>query len=233
MHKLFTEEEFNNAKLKDLLPLSCIHCGKTFLTKKKNITLVGKPGRAETCCFCSAKCSQEHNHPREKVFCSNCGKELSRTKSSIRSDNLFCNATCRAIFANKQRTGKPRKNSAPPHYCVVCGVSISKRRKYCDKHNPSITDYSKVTLKDCYDRYGSYQKSRPICLNARAVMKKSKTEMSCKICGYDKHVEVCHIKPITSFPLDTALSEINSISNLIYLCPNCHWELDHNLLKLE
>ena len=50
---------------------------------------------------------------------------------------------------------------------------------------------------------------------------------SCEQCGYDKHVEVCHIKPIQSFPSQTAIDIINDISNLIVLCPNCHWEFDN------
>lgn len=49
----------------------------------------------------------------------------------------------------------------------------------------------------------------------------------CSKCGYDKHVEICHIKPIHTFSEDTLLTEINDVSNLIALCPNCHWELDN------
>ena len=51
----------------------------------------------------------------------------------------------------------------------------------------------------------------------------------CLKCLYDKHYEVCHIKPISSFPLDTPISVINSPDNLMPLCPNCHWEHDHNI----
>lgn len=42
-----------------------------------------------------------------------------------------------------------------------------------------------------------------------------------------KHIEVCHIRPIADYPPDTLLSVINDTSNLIGLCPNCHWEFDH------
>lgn len=51
--------------------------------------------------------------------------------------------------------------------------------------------------------------------------------LKCSRCGYDKHVEVAHKKPIASFPLDTLLTTINSKENLLFLCPNCHWEHDH------
>lgn len=54
----------------------------------------------------------------------------------------------------------------------------------------------------------------------------------CAICGYDKHVEVAHIKPVSDFNDDTKISEINSLDNLIGLCPNHHWEYDNGILKL-
>lgn len=53
----------------------------------------------------------------------------------------------------------------------------------------------------------------------------------CKICGYSKHVEVCHIKPISKFDGECKISEINSENNIVILCPNHHWEFDNNLIK--
>ena len=53
-------------------------------------------------------------------------------------------------------------------------------------------------------------------------------KQQCELCCYDKHVEVCHIKPIGSFDGNTKISKINSYNNLILLCPNCHWEFDHD-----
>ena len=50
---------------------------------------------------------------------------------------------------------------------------------------------------------------------------------SCAKCGYDKHVELCHIKDIANFDDDSLLSEVNSRNNIIQLCPNCHWEFDN------
>ena len=47
--------------------------------------------------------------------------------------------------------------------------------------------------------------------------------MRCSICGYDKHVEVAHIKAINEFSDDTPLSIINNRDNLLLLCRNDHW----------
>ncbi len=54
----------------------------------------------------------------------------------------------------------------------------------------------------------------------------------CAKCGYDKHVEVCHIKPISSFDKSTPLGIVNGKENLMLLCPNCHWEHD-NLQRVQ
>jgi hypothetical protein len=47
----------------------------------------------------------------------------------------------------------------------------------------------------------------------------------CPVCGRE-------IGKRTSFPLDTPISVVNSLDNLVGLCPNCHWEFDHGLLQL-
>lgn len=67
---------------------------------------------------------------------------------------------------------------------------------------------------------------------ARKCVKDSGSNMVCTKCSYDKHVEVSHIKAICDFDLSTPLSEVNHISNLLLLCPNCHWEHD-NLEKIK
>lgn len=54
----------------------------------------------------------------------------------------------------------------------------------------------------------------------------------CENCGYNKHTELCHIKDVTLFPLETTLGEINDIKNIVVLCPNCHWEFDNGRLRL-
>jgi len=55
--------------------------------------------------------------------------------------------------------------------------------------------------------------------------------MKCRVCGYEKHVEIAHIKPVKSFPDTAMISEINDIKNLMALCPTHHWEHDHQILN--
>ena len=67
--------------------------------------------------------------------------------------------------------------------------------------------------------------------NAQGLYRKYSLPLVCAHCGYDKHVEICHIKAIKDFDDSALISEINSKENLIALCPNCHWEFDHHLLS--
>ena len=54
----------------------------------------------------------------------------------------------------------------------------------------------------------------------------------CAICGYDKHVEIAHIKAVSEFDDSATIAEINSLNNLIALCPNHHWEYDNGLITI-
>jgi hypothetical protein len=84
--------------------------------------------------------------------------------------------------------------------------------------------------------YTRGHKSSAFCfVRSRArVSEKFCNSSCCERCGYTKHIECCHIKPISSFSIDTMISEINKPENLIILCPNCHWEFDHqNILEVE
>lgn len=68
---------------------------------------------------------------------------------------------------------------------------------------------------------------------AEKIYRESGKEFKCAICGYDKHVEIAHIKAVSEFPDDATIAEINDASNLIGLCPNHHWEYDNGILELN
>jgi hypothetical protein len=54
--------------------------------------------------------------------------------------------------------------------------------------------------------------------------------MECLACGYNLHVDVCHVRDVADFPLTAALAEVNAPSNLVALDKRCHWEFDHGYL---
>jgi len=82
-------------------------------------------------------------------------------------------------------------------------------------------------------RNAKYQVSAQLRELARRSYQQAQLPRVCSNCGYDKHVEICHIRALNSFPDDTPIATINDLSNLVALCPNCHWEFDHGLLKLD
>jgi len=94
--------------------------------------------------------------------------------------------------------------------------------------------YMKKTIKDFITCKGS-NKYGSIRCHARKVT--STRQQKCKKCEYDKHVETCHIKPICLFDESTPIEIVNADSNLLLLCPNCHWEhddiLSSKIRKLE
>lgn len=118
-----------------------------------------------------------------------------------------------------------------PRYCRHCGVIIPARRTVCDQCNPSTVDWNERTLKSIRDA-AKYQANAKVRDIARYAYDKANLPRACANCGYDTHVEICHIKPINSFSPETPVAVINDLSNLAALCPNCHWELDHGLLCL-
>lgn len=69
--------------------------------------------------------------------------------------------------------------------------------------------------------------------SARWFYRQEVEQPKCAVCGYDKHVEVAHIKGVSEFEDEAKVREINSIDNLIGLCPNHHWEYDNGILDIS
>ena len=78
--------------------------------------------------------------------------------------------------------------------------------------------------------YQSYRSS--IRKHAELTYFRSTKVKKCAICGYDKHIEIAHIKSVAEFDDSVTIAEINSIDNLIALCPNHHWEYDNGLITI-
>lgn len=102
------------------------------------------------------------------------------------------------------------------------GKSVNRKCKY------PIGDMTKGRLISSRKNWQSARSS--IRIHAEKIIARSGIKIECAICGYDKYVEVCHIKAVSDFSDSILISEINAVGNLVLLCPNHHWEFDHNLL---
>lgn len=184
--------------------------------------------------YCSLSCSSKnrpHTHPKSKrtQTCINCGKTTHNPK--------YCNKSCAAISNN---TISP-KRKAEVHNCLDCGEICSRNtllrcqgchiQKLKIKSHKHISDYGNKTLQECIDHALIHQaakhKYQLVRAHAHRVAHAHKWATNeCEKCGWDKHTELCHIKPISQFSTHSLLSEINSRDNISFLCPNCHWLLD-------
>lgn len=149
--------------------------------------------------------------------CKECGKPTKNPK--------FCSRSCSAT--NTNRSSPKRK---PEHRCVDCGKPINAKRARCREHyliwkrNQEVQD---ITLSEAiYQKHHRSSAYSLVRTRARAAAKKLGFD-KCEKCGYDKHVEIAHVKGISTFEGHTLLSVINSPDNLMALCPNCHWEFDN------
>lgn len=121
-------------------------------------------------------------------------------------------------------------------------LSSNLKKKIINRCNSLNIDPPKIkqinytndqTKGDLFNNRKNWQSARSsIRKSAEKVFKESNVEYKCAICGYDKHIEIAHIKAVSDFDDSTKISDINSIDNLIALCPNHHWEYDNGILKL-
>jgi hypothetical protein len=193
-------------------------------------------------------------------YCAYCGKIIEIREGQKACDvrvKKFCNRSCSAKFNNK---GKNRwlhiTGDCSRGFCANCGEEIKYKRQKGGSYSPRqfcedclTTERSKILVK----RHGKndlvleertkgdlraaepnshWCRSR-ITQAARRVYKNSGKSKICAVCGFPHGIQVCHKRPIADFPDNALIKEINHPDNLIGLCPNHHWMLDHGLLELD
>jgi len=182
-------------------------------------------------------------------ICKQCGNIITvPDKGKVKETRVkqFCNSSCFAKFSNVKRV-----STVKIIYCKRCGKKLYLYRKssgrfssckYCKKcrYLRIRFDSSKFdqqlpgrTKGEMFKKSANYQSARGmIRRHACQVFAVSGIPYVCDVCGYKKHINVCHIRSVADFPDDATVSEINSLTNLVALCPNHHWELDHGFLNL-
>ena len=150
----------------------------------------------------------------------------------------FCGRSCAAKYNNKKTPKRKSKKK-----CSLCDNYVKNwRTTLCIFHH---TEYiqnrfeyikertlSEYWEKDSLKNLPKSSKNVHLRLLARSHFKHL-INLPCYNCGYNKHVELCHIKPISSFNEKNTVKEVNCEKNLIQLCPNCHWEFDNGLLIIS
>lgn len=104
---------------------------------------------------------------------------------------------------------------------------------YCqDCYIKQLINIDELTIDSCTYSCSQQQSNRYVRIRDRAKRLYSLQAISCEICNYSNAVQICHIISISKWPKDTLIKTVNARNNIIFLCPNHHWELDHNILKL-
>lgn len=156
--------------------------------------------------FCSRSCAAKinnHIHPKRKPeqdtwSCVTCGETFHRTECASGRRSTRC-------------------------YCNPCLAKVRASRK-------GVEILLVRTKGELFENRKNWQSARTtIAKHARQVLLASKRSPSCEApdCGYSNHVDICHRRSVASFPDETLIQDINDLSNLLFLCPNHHWEFDH------
>lgn len=179
---------------------------------------------------------------------------------SVARSKKFCTQSCAAQFNNKKFPKRTKVESAG--VCQRCGKEgiwkrcpsgAFSRRKYCDncynnvlvenarknitaslkKNGNDWAEIANMTKEEVFSRSSTWQIARTaIRKHGLSIYRYSGKPYVCMVCGYDYHVEICHVKDVKDFGGQSLISEINDTSNLIALCPNHHKEFDDGHIQL-
>lgn len=148
----------------------------------------------------------------------------------------YCSRRCSAIITNKLYV-KRKRTSKVWKVCSFCGDIVrGKRHRACIISDGKSINKGK-TIKEFSDGI-SIKGRHPSWKNVRVRMfcrtwNRDLTKLPCQVCGYSLHIELAHIKSVSSFDANTQLGIVNVPSNILVLCPNHHWEFDNGKLTLE
>lgn len=151
------------------------------------------------------------------------------------------------MFCTRKCLAESRRKSSQQFICKECKQPFNRLKSegrndtytFCSK-TCSITHSNKergskksLTLKELRDSCANtYQYHSKIRYMSRKVYKESDRPQWCYVCRYSIHVDICHIKSVSSFGPNATLAEVNDLDNLVALCKTHHWELDHGYLTL-
>lgn len=180
---------------------------------------------------------------RENEFCSkSCAATFNNTKRNIDtsklatiSDEIFINAinTSKGWKQILNNLGYSEKANTKIKQKIQDRCILLNLKLNLEKTIKQI-DWSTRTKKQLFEERSTWQSARTaIRRMAQEIYAKSDKEYKCAVCGYNKHIEIAHIKAVSDFDDSATITEINDINNLIGLCPNHHWEYDNGLLDIQ
>ena len=112
--------EFDKAKSRDKISLTCEYCKEQYYKVKKNI-LNKFATRGTYPMFCSVICQGKDRTEKgySKILCKECNKEILKKNSEIlKVKHSFCSHSCATSFNNKNKTHGIRRSKYEINYRV-------------------------------------------------------------------------------------------------------------------
>ena len=218
--------------------VNCKECDRRFYKSPQQI--LKHPNN-----FCSRSCAATYNNkgqqrnPPKSFKCECCNIFYIRTLNH--RNEKFCSRDCliKMRNLNKQNTIKKKNKNYKKKQCATCTNVIHFYSIHCGQcHMLTEREIIRNTTLNEYHQKISVLGKHPSWINAQIRQfnrswNKELTKLPCAYCTYDKHVELAHIKAVTSFDGHNTIGEVNELPNIIQLCRNCHWEFDNGLLSIE
>lgn len=208
-----------------MVELVCDYCDESYTRRESSYRYDVRHGKKHF--FCSIEHYYAFNKKSEtEGVCEGCGDSFTR-KLKGKDQGRFCSRKCSASWVSKTTSTARRKSG---NECLSCGSACGSRLR-CEGcyREDALASASLAELRSSYDTSQYHAKIRG---HARSVFKKGGGLKRCKVCQYDLHVDIAHIKDVADFEPSATLSDVNSSANLVALCKNHHWEFDHGYLKL-
>lgn len=105
MKPLYSPEQFDSSKSRDLLQLECEHCHQPFSAAKKDIQWALKCSTRNYLRLCSKTCRALNNDKRVTIPCKQCNKNIKRMQCELKKNKYqFCSGSCSATYWNQHKT---------------------------------------------------------------------------------------------------------------------------------
>ncbi|NCB03126.1 MAG: HNH endonuclease [Spirochaetia bacterium] len=169
-------------------------------------------------------------------ICLNCG-EIIRVRDvehpAETRKKKFCSQSCSATYNNRI---SPKREKDFNKFCPICGRLKNAKAKLCNTCAKDSRSIKNRTL-GSYIEGNKYLTSKvtSIRADAKRTLLESGVEKVCSYCHnheFDEILEVHHVKGILQFSPSSTVEEINSLDNLVWLCPNHHIMLEKGLISL-
>lgn len=255
----FSLENLKTAKSDELFEFTCKNCDNVF-SKTRQYLIKNKRVAPK---FCSTKCSGEYKSKTSNVNlkCANCKVDIKVKLSAYnKNGNNFCSSSCSATYNNERRDSQIyedlSKTLSEKHWnglsdeekkrekgyskiCPTCNGNKDRRAKLC--WTCKMERVENIMLNRTLGYYVSGKKYTSTLLSsirqgAKKILLKSGRGKTCEYCKnseFDDILEIHHIKGIMEFDESELIKVINSIDNLVWLCPNHHAMVERGLIKLK